>query len=223
MKINFVTLFPSFFDSILNESITKRAINSNKVEINIIDFRNYTNDKHKKVDDIIYGGGHGMLLKVEPIDRAIENLKGKKYLMSPQGTRFTQYKAKEMSLEKEITLICGHYEGFDDRVRNLVDEELSIGDYVLTGGEIPAMAIADSIIRLLPDVIKEISYINDSFQKNMLDYPQYTRPRVYKGMNVPEVLFSGNHKLIEQWRKSNALKRTKNRRPDLLKGVKNEK
>ena len=166
-----------------------------------------------------------MLLMIEPIDRALESIreKTKIILLSPQGTPFSQEKALELSKESSITFIAGRYEGFDERVRFLVDEEISIGDYVLTGGELPSMVIADSVIRLIPNVIKENSYKNDSFQNNLLDYPQYTRPAEYKGMKVPEVLLNGNHKEIEKWRKEKAIENTKNKRPDLLERIKNDK
>lgn len=223
MKINFITLFPNFYDPFKNESITKRAIEKNLLEVNIIDFRKFSTNKHNKVDDEVYGGGQGMLLMVEPIDKALEKTKGKKILLSPQGKTFTQAKALELSKEKEITFVAGHYEGFDERIRSLVDEEISIGSYVLTGGELPSMVIADAVVRLIPGVINESSHENDSFQNNLLDYPQYTRPREYKGMKVPEVLLSGDHKKIEQWRKERQIEKTSQIRPDLLKGKKDEK
>lgn len=223
MKINFLTLFPNFYIPFKNESITKRAIESGALEVNVIDIRDFTTNKHNKVDDIVYGGGKGMLLMVEPVDRALETVKGKKILMSPQGSKFTQAKALELSKEDEITLIAGHYEGFDERIRSLVDEEISIGDYVLTGGELPSMVIADAVTRLIKGVIKEESHLNDSFQNNLLDFPQYTRPREYKGMKVPEVLLNGNHAEIEKWRKEKQLEKTKRVRPDIIKGDKDEK
>ena len=223
MKINFLTLFPNFYIPFKNESITKRAIESGVLEVNVIDIRDFTTNKHNKVDDIVYGGGKGMLLMVEPIDRALETVKGKKILMSPQGSKFTQAKALELSKEDEITLIAGHYEGFDERIRSLVDEEISIGDYVLTGGELPSMVIADAVTRLIKGVIKEESHLNDSFQNDLLDFPQYTRPREYKGMKVPEVLLNGNHAEIEKWRKEKQLEKTKRVRPDIIKGDKDEK
>jgi tRNA (guanine37-N1)-methyltransferase len=198
MKINFLTIFPKYYEAFKTESIVSKAISKNLIDINIIDFRDFTNDKHKKVDDEIYGGGPGMLLMVEPIDNALNSLKekGKVILLSPQGKQFTQAMALELSKEENLTFISGRYEGFDERVRSLIDTEISIGDYVLTGGELPSMVIADSVIRLIPEVIKESSHQNDSFQNNLLDFPQYTRPREYKNMFVPEVLLSGNHKNI---------------------------
>ncbi len=224
MKINFLTIFPNYYEAFKNESIISRAIKKGIVEINVVDFRDFTTHKQNKVDDEIYGGGSGMLLMIEPIDRALDSLKdkGKVILLSPQGRPFTQEKAKELSREKTITFIAGRYEGFDERVRTLVDEEISIGDYVLTGGELPSMVVADSLIRLIPNVIKEESHVNDSFQNDLLDYPQYTRPAEYKGMKVPEVLLNGNHKEIEKWRKEKALENTKNKRPDLLERKNNE-
>lgn len=223
MKINFITLFPNFFEPFKNESITKRAIEKGILEVNVVDFRKFTTDKHNKVDDITYGGGQGMLLMVEPIDRALETVSGRKILMSPQGKRFTQEMALELSKEKELTFIAGHYEGFDERVRSLVDEEISIGDFVLTGGELPAMVISDAVVRLIPGVIKEDSHLQDSFQNNLLDFPQYTRPREYKGMKVPDVLLSGNHAEIEKWRKEKQIQKTKQVRPDLIERNKDEK
>ncbi len=218
MKINFLTIFPKYYEAFKSESIVSKAIEKGLIDINVIDFRDFTLHKQNKVDDEIYGGGAGMLLMIEPIDRALQSIKEKTkiILMSPQGKPFTQEKALELSKEKSITFIAGRYEGFDERVRTLVDEEISIGDYVLTGGELPSMVIADSIIRLVPNVIKEESHQNDSFQNNLLDYPQYTRPAEYKGMKVPDVLLNGNHKEIEKWRKEKALENTKNKRPDLL-------
>ena len=223
MKLNFVTLFPNFYKPFQNESIIKIAIKKGYLDVNVIDFRDFSNHKHNKVDDIVYGGGHGMLLMVEPIDKAMEQTKGKRILLSPQGKVFTQEKALKLSKEKEITFIAGHYEGFDERIRELVDEEISIGDYVLTGGEIPSMVIADSIVRLIPGVIREESHTYDSFQNNSLDYPQYTRPREYKGMKVPEVLLNGNHAKIKEWRNKKQLEKTQRVRPDLLERGKNEK
>lgn len=216
MKINFITLFPNFYEPFKNESITKRAIDKGILEVNVVDFRDFTKHPHNKVDDEVYGGGQGMLLMVQPIDDALASVGGKRILMTPQGRPFTQEIAAELAKEKEITFIAGHYEGFDDRIRELVDDELSIGDYVLTGGELPSMVIADATVRLIPGVIREDSHVQDSFQNDLLDFPQYTRPREYKGMNVPEVLFSGNHANIEKWRLEKQIERTKQRRPDLF-------
>lgn len=227
MKINFVTLFPNYYEPFQNESIIKRAILKKILTVQVIDFRQFATNKQKQVDDQVYGGGQGMLLMVEPIDLALEKVKGKKILLSPQGQVFNQQLAHNLAQESELTFIAGHYEGFDERVRSLVDYELSIGDYVLTGGELPSMVIADSIVRLLPGVIKPDSHQFDSFQDGLLDYPQYTRPRVYKGMAVPEVLVNGHHKKIEQWRYEQKLYKTKQNRPDLyqkyLERIKDEK
>ncbi|NQZ66186.1 MAG: tRNA (guanosine(37)-N1)-methyltransferase TrmD [Mycoplasmatales bacterium] len=223
MKINFITLFPNYYKPFVSESITKRAIEKNKLEVKIIDFRKFADNKHNKVDDIVYGGGQGMLLMVEPIDKAMETTKGKRILLSPQGKPFTQAKAKELAKEKELTFIAGHYEGFDERIRKLIDEEISIGDYVLTGGELPSMVLADAIVRLIPGVIKEESHANDSFQNALLDHPQYTRPREYKNMKVPEVLLNGNHAKIEEWRKQKQLEKTKKVRPDIIERGDDEK
>ena len=219
MKINFLTIFPKYYEAFQSESIVARAIEKQLVEINVVDFRNYTTNKHNKVDDEIYGGGQGMLLMVEPIDRALMALQepSKVILLTPQGQTFNQAIAQKLSAEKSLSFIAGRYEGFDERVRNLVDYELSIGDYVLTGGELASMVIADAIIRLLPGVIKTNSHQNDSFQNNLLEYPQYTRPAIYKGMAVPAVLLNGHHAQIKQWQQEQALIRTKKRRPDLFK------
>lgn len=218
MKLNFLTIFPNYYDGFKNESIIAKAIEKKIIDINVVDFRLFTKHKHNKVDDEIYGGGVGMLLMIEPIDLALKSIKEdtKIILMSPQGKPFNQKMANELSKEKSLTFIAGRYEGFDERIRNLVDEEISIGDYVLTGGELPSMVIADSIIRLIPNVINQKSHQNDSFQNGLLDYPQYTRPAEYKGMKVPEVLLNGNHAEIEKWRKEHAIKNTKEKRPDLL-------
>ena len=217
LEINFVTIFPNYYKPFISESIIKRSIEKKLVKMNIIDFRQFANDKHNQVDDIVYGGGPGMLLRVEPIDLALSQLPNThKILLTPQGKKFSQTKAKKLLKYQNITFIAGHYEGFDERVRKLVDEELSIGDYVLTGGELPSMIIADAIIRLLPGVIKTASRENDSFGNGLLDYPQYTRPREYNGMKVPEVLLNGNHKAIETWRREMQILKTKKNRPDLL-------
>ena len=220
LKINILTLFPNMFDGFLTESIIKRAIEQDKVKINIKNLRDYAKNKHNQVDDTPYGGGAGMVLKCEPVFEAVEDLKKKNskvILMTPQGKTFTQDKAKELSKEKDLIIICGHYEGFDERIETIVDEEISIGDYILTGGEIPAMAISDSITRLLPGVIENESKENESFTDNLLDYPTYTKPREYRGMKVPNVLLSGDHKKIDEWRKEEQIKKTKEKRPDLIK------
>ncbi|RIV16335.1 tRNA (guanosine(37)-N1)-methyltransferase TrmD [Mycoplasmopsis gallopavonis] len=224
MKINFLTLFPKYFEPFINESIVDKARQKGLINFQVIDFRNFSTSKHRKVDDEIYGGGHGLLLQVEPIDLALESLKnrgGYKVLVSPQGKTFTQEIAHELATKEEITFISGRYEGFDERVVELVDVELSIGDYVLTGGELPSMVMADSIIRLIPGVIKQESHEFDSFQGiGLLDYPQYTRPREYKGMKVPEVLFNGNHKDIQEWKTKAQWEKTLRNRPDIIERIK---
>lgn len=219
MKIDILTLFPKMFEGILEESIIKRAIEKGLVEINIIDFREFSHLSNHQVDDTPYGGGSGMVLRCEPLVEAIESVKtmdSKVLLMCPQGVPYKEKKAIELSKEKHLIFVCGHYEGYDERIRNFVDEEISIGDYVLTGGEIPAMAVMDSVIRLLPGVIKEDSYLEDSFMNSRLDYPTYTKPATFRGLTVPEVLLSGDHAKIKQWREEQALENTKKRRKDLL-------
>ena len=219
MKIDILTLFPNMYDGFLNESIIKRAIENNFVTINIHNIRDYSLDKNKKVDDYSIGGGAGMVLMIEPIYNALEALKTKDsiiIMMTPQGEVYNQKKAYELSSKKHIILLCGHYEGFDERIRSLVDMELSIGDYILTGGELSSMVVADSIIRLIDGVIEKESHINDSFNNNLLDYPVYTHPADFRGMKVPEVLLSGHHENILKWRYNEQIKRTKERRPDLI-------
>ena len=221
MKIDILTLFPSMFDGFLSNSIIKRAIEKKLVEINIINFRDYSKDPHHKVDDTPYGGGNGMVLMVQPIYDAVMALKNeetKVILLTPDGEKYTQKKAYDLKKIKHLIIICGHYEGFDDRIRSIVDYEISIGDYILTGGEIPAMIITDTITRLVDGVIEEGSHINDSFnpKTNLLDYPTYTKPREFMGMTVPEVLLNGNHKEIEEYRLNESIKKTKEKRPDLL-------
>ncbi len=219
MKIDILTLFPNMFDGFLNESIISRAISGGYVEINVHDFRKYSTDSHKKVDDYGFGGGPGMVLMPQPIFDAVEDLKteySKVILMTPQGVKYNQALAQDLSCEKHIIIICGHYEGFDERIRSLADIEVSIGDFVLTGGEIPSMAICDSIVRLLDGVIQRDSHELESFSENLLDYPVYTRPADFRGMKVPEVLLSGHHANINEWRRQEQIKRTEARRPDLL-------
>ncbi len=220
MKITILTLFPEMFKGFLGESIIKRAIENKLLDFNIINIRDYTFDKHKQVDDSPFGGGAGMLLKPEPLFRALDDIKsrGKVIFTSPQGKTLNQNLVKELVEEEAITIIAGHYEGIDERViEKYVDLEVSIGDFVLTGGELPAMVIADAVARLIPDVLgNSESYVNDSFYNGLLDCPHYTRPAVYEEMGVPEVLLSGHHKNIEKWRKKESLKRTFLRRPDLL-------
>ncbi len=219
MRIDILTLFPDMVKPYLNESIIKRAINNNLVQVNVVNFRDYSKLNNHQVDDTPYGGGGGMLLRCEPIVEAIDALKtkdSKVIIMSPQGKPFKQEKALELAKEKHLILICGHYEGFDERIYHFVDEEISIGDYVLTGGELPALVLTDSIIRLLPGVIEENSYLNDSFMQGLLDYPSYTKPPIFRGLKVPDVLLSGHHQNILQYRRDQALQNTLKKRSDLL-------
>ncbi len=223
LKFDVLTIFPTMFDGVVNESIVKRAQEKKKVAIKIHDLRDWTKDNHRKVDDRPFGGGPGMVMMPEPIFDAIKDIKGKKkahiILTCAGGTPFTQAKARQLAKKKNIIFICGHYEGVDERVREtLVDESLSIGDYVLTGGELPAMVMIDAVTRLLPGVLgKAESLQSESFEDGLLEYPQYTRPAVFKRKKVPAVLLSGNHKEIEAWRREQALTRTQKSRPDLLK------
>lgn len=221
MKIDILTLFPDLIHAFINESIISRAIQSNKIEINVINFRDYANNKHKKVDDYPFGGGAGMLLGIQPIYDALTSIKSnnktKVLLTSPQGKTLNQQLVEGLSQDEHLVIICGHYEGIDDRVREyLVDEEISVGDYVLTGGELAALIIVDSVSRLIPDVLNEESHKNDSFSTRLLEYPQYTRPVEFKGMKVPDVLVSGNHQLIAEYRLKESLRNTYQKRPDLL-------
>jgi len=219
MRIDILTLFPDMFNGFKTESIIKRAIESGKVEINIINFRDYSQDKNKKVDDTPYGGGSGMVLMCDPIFRALDDIKtpdSKVIMLTPDGIPYKQKMAYNLSKEKHLILLCGHYEGFDERIRSIVDMEISIGDYVLTGGEYPAIIVADSVIRLIDGVIEEESHLVDSFNDNLLDYETYTKPEEYRGLKVPEVLLSGNHKKIDEFRQNSRYNRTKERRPDLL-------
>lgn len=219
MKIDILTLFPEMFEGFINSSIMKIAKEKNIVEINTINIRDFATNKHNRVDDYPFGGGAGMVMMAEPVFLAVESVKkenSKVILMTPQGEVFNYKKAYEMTELKHMIIICGHYEGIDERIKEIVDLELSIGDYVLTGGEIPAMAITDSIVRLLDGVITEDSHINDSFNNDLLDYPVYTKPRVFRGMEVPEVLVSGHHENIRKWRLEESIKRTKEKRPDLI-------
>ena len=219
MKIDILTLFPKMFDGFLSESIIKRALDKKQVEINIHDIRDYSTDPHKRVDDYSIGGGAGMVLMPQPIFDAVDDLRCDDTLvimMTPQGKTYNQEIAYNLTKSTHLIIICGHYEGFDERIRTLVDLELSIGDYVLTGGEIPSMVITDSIVRLLDGVIEKESHVNDSFNNNLLDYPVYTKPNNFRGMEVPEILFSGHHENIAKWRYDEQVKRTKERRPDLL-------
>jgi len=220
VKIVILTLFPEMIQPIVNSSILKRAQENLLVDFEIINFRDFSTNKHKTVDDTPYGGGSGMVLSVEPIYFALESIKNKshKILLSPQGQTFNQNKAKELLNKDQLVFICGHYEGFDERVSEFVDEELSLGDFVMTGGEIAAMAMIDTIVRMIPGVLGSAeSFEKDSFYEGFLDYPQYTKPREFKGLKVPEVLLNGDHAKIEKWRKEMQFKRTEERRPDLLK------
>ena len=219
MRIDILTLFPGMFKNVFEESIVKRAQELGKLEINIVNFRDYTDDPHKKVDDTPYGGGAGMVLTCQPIFDCVNALKTdetKVILLTPDGVLYKQKQAYDLSKEKHLIIISGHYEGFDERIRSICDLEISIGDYVLTGGEIASMVLVDSIARLIPGVITEESHINDSFNDNLLDYPTYTKPRIYNGIEVTEVLLSGDHKKIKEYREQESLKRTLERRPDLL-------
>lgn len=224
MKIFILTLFPEMFDGPFSSSIVKRAQDKGHISIEYVNIREFSTDSYKTVDDHPYGGGSGMILRVDVIDKALQKTKskskGKKtkiILLDPQGKPYSQPIARSFSKLDQIILVCGHYEGIDERIRTLVDEEISIGDYVLTGGEIPAMVLVDSITRLIPGVLKHADATTyETFEKNVLEYPQYTRPRVYKNVRVPEILLSGDHKRINQWRTIESLRRTEKIRPDLL-------
>ena len=225
MNFDVLTLFPEMFSS-LNESIIGRAVKNKKININIVNIRDFSENKHKKVDDTPYGGGAGMVMMPDVVYRAYNSLENKEnakvIYMSPQGKKLDQKKVLELSKENHLIILCGHYEGIDQRVLDkIVDEEISIGDYVLTGGELPAMVLIDSVSRYVEGVLKKDSIKEESFSENLLEYPQYTRPEVFEGEKVPEVLLSGNHKEIEKWRKEKSLEITKKKRPDLLKEVQN--
>ncbi|TWT08579.1 tRNA (guanosine(37)-N1)-methyltransferase TrmD [Planococcus sp. CPCC 101016] len=221
MNINVLSLFPPMFEGVFQHSIMKKAQEKNAVALNVVDIREFADNK-RQVDDYPFGGGAGMVLKPEPIFNAVESLtqnsKPRVILMCPQGERFTQQKAEELASEEELVFICGHYEGYDERIReHLVTDEISIGDFVLTGGELAAMTVIDSVVRLLPGVLGNAdSPVRDSFSTGLLEHPQYTRPADYRGWKVPEVLTSGNHGKVDQWREEQTLKRTLERRPDLL-------
>ncbi|NOY64566.1 MAG: tRNA (guanosine(37)-N1)-methyltransferase TrmD [Nitrospirae bacterium] len=226
MIFDVLTLFPSIIHAYTGESILKRAIEKGIITVNVYNIRDYTEDKHRQADDYPYGGGSGMILKVEPIYNALchidkDGRKRYKILLSPGGRLFTQKVAEEFSERYDhLLLICGRYEGVDERVKHFIDEEISIGDFVLTGGELPGLVIIDAVTRLLPGVLgDENSPREESFTTGLLEYPQYTRPVEFKGMRVPEVLLSGNHKLIKRWRRKEALRRTLKNRPDLLKTI----
>ena len=224
MKIDVLTLFPGMFDGVLGESILKRAQKKGAVKITIHNLRDWTNDRHRTADDKPFGGGPGMVMKVEPVYRALEELKKKgkrqrarKILLTPQGKKLDQKLAKRLAKEKSLILICGHYEGVDERIREQADDEISIGDYILTCGEIPALVLIDAVVRLIPGVLGDRDSLNsESFENDLLEYPQYTRPADFLGMKVPDVLVGGDHKKIEEWRKDQAIKKTRERRPDLL-------
>ena len=221
MRFDILTLFPEMIEIYINESIIKRAINNNKIEVNIINIRDFTPYKNGQVDDTPYGGGSGMVLMCEPVVRDIESVKTNEslvYLLTPQGKVFNDKLASNIfNTTKHLILVCGHYEGFDERILNFVDGEISIGDYVLTGGELPALVIIDAMSRFVSGVIKEDSFLNDSFKNNLLDYPNYTKPRDFRGYLVPDVLVSGDHKKINEYRDQEKLRVTKEKRPDLLK------
>ena len=223
MRIDILTLFKEQFNGFLETSIIKRAIDKTQVEINLIDIRDFVQNKHKQVDDTVYGGGSGMVIMVEPVVLALESVKtkdSKVILLTPSGKVYNQEKAISLSKEKHLIIICGHYEGIDERIKHFVDMEISIGDFVLTGGEIPSMVVVDSITRLLDGVITKESLESESFNDNLLDYPVYTKPRNFRGYEVPEVLVSGNHERIKEYRKEERIKRTNERRKDLIDNVK---
>lgn len=220
MKISILTLFPELFKDFVNTSIISHSLTKEINEIEIINFREYSKDPHKRVDDYQYGGGAGMVIGLQAIIDCLEDVKSKDshvVLLSPQGVTYNQTIAKKFSKYKHLILICGHYEGFDERIINFVDEVISIGNYILTGGEIPAMIVADSCIRLVADTINHDSLLCESFENNLLDYPVYTKPKNFRGYKVPEVLISGNHQKIAQWRKQQQILKTKKNRTDLYK------
>lgn len=227
MKIDVLSLFPDMFSGVFGQSILKKAQEKSAVQFQVLDFREFSTNKHRNVDDYPYGGGAGMVLTPQPLFDAVETLtkeaseKPRIILLCPQGESFSQKKAEELSQEQHLIFLCGHYEGYDERIReHLVTDEISIGDYVLTGGELGAMVVIDAVTRLLPGVLgKEESHLQDSFSTGLLEHPQYTRPADFRGMKVPDVLMSGNHKNIEEWRKKESLKRTYERRPDLLETI----
>lgn len=223
VQFDIITLFPGMFDSPLQESIIKKAQQKGLINISVHDLRAYTEDKHRTADDAPYGGGSGMVMKVEPIVKAIEAVKSASsktltILVTPQGAAFNQETARRLSLYSQVVLVCGRYEGVDERVLSFVDEQISIGDYVLTGGEIPAMVVVDTVARLVPGVVGDRASVEeDTFSNLLLKHPQYTRPAKFRGLEVPEVLVSGDHSKVRQWRRTEALKRTLQKRPDLFK------
>ena len=222
MNIHVLSLFPDMFSGVFGASILKKAQEKGAVELAVTDIRAYSENKHKQVDDYPYGGGAGMVLKPEPMFNAVEAItEGRTprvILMCPQGERFTQKKAEELAQEEDLVFLCGHYEGYDERIRqHLVTDEISIGDFVLTGGELPAMTVIDAVVRLLPGVLGQAdSHIQDSFSTGLLEHPHYTRPADFRGMKVPDILLSGNHAKIAEWREEQSFLRTLQRRPDLL-------
>ena len=222
MKFDVLTLFPDMFEC-LNQSIIGRAKEKELIDINLINIRDFSNNKHKKVDDTPYGGGSGMVMMPDVVYRAYESVKtkdAKVIYMTPQGKKLDQQKVEELSKQEHLILLCGHYEGIDQRVLDtIVDEEISIGDYVLTGGELPAMVLIDSVSRYVEGVLKDGSTTEESFSQGLLEYPQYTRPEIFEEQQVPEVLLSGNHQMIDKWRREQSLKRTLEKRPDLLEKV----
>ena len=223
MRIDILTLFKEQFYGFLETSIIKRAIDRKQVEINLVDIRDFVQNKHRQVDDTVYGGGSGMVIMVEPVVLAIESVKtkdSKVILLTPSGDVYNQDKAISLSKEKHLIIICGHYEGIDERIKHFIDMEISIGDFVLTGGEIPSMVLVDSITRLLDGVITKESLESESFNDNLLDYAVYTKPRNFRGYEVPEVLVSGNHELIRKYREEERIRRTNERRKDLIDNVK---
>ena len=226
MKIDILTLFPEMFD-VLKQSIIGRAVENKNLQINVINIRDFSKNKHKKCDDTPFGGGAGMVMTPQPLFDAISSVKTRQsltILMSPRGKTLNQSLVKELSGERHLILVCGHYEGIDERVSQLcVDKEISLGDFVLTGGEIPAMAVVDAVARYIPNVITSESLKEESFSNFLLEYPQYTRPQEFKGIKVPEVLISGNHKNINEWRLKKSLELTKKLRPDLYKKYKKQK
>ena len=221
IRFDILTLFPDMFKGLVEDSIIKRAIEKKLIEVNLIDFREFSTNKHHTVDDYSYGGGAGMLISVEPVHLAMKTIpnldSAKKLLMSQSGKTLTQNKVQELAKEEHIVMVCGHYEGIDARILNFIDEEISIGDYVLMGGEVPAMAILEAVSRLVPGVISEDSPVNESFSDSLLEHPQYTRPQTYEGYDVPDVLLSGHHANIKKWQRQKALEKTLRVRPDLLK------
>jgi len=225
MRIDILTLFPEMFRGPFEDSIILRAQEKGRVQIHLTNLRDYATDRHRTVDDTPYGGGSGMVLKPEPIKAALDALglaqEDRVIFLTPQGERLTQSKANELSLERRLVLLCGHYKGVDERVRQkYITDEISVGDYVLSGGELPAMVLVDAVVRLIPGILGDAeSALGDSFQDGVLDCPWYTRPRVFEGMEVPSVLCSGDHRRIEEWRRGQALKRTVEHRPDLLEGA----